>query len=235
MAGRTSELPLDGIRVLDLAGPLGSYGARLLADAGADGVKVEPPEGDPLRRRPPFAGDRPDPGRSLSFAYYQANKRGVVLDYRRPEAAADLADLGASADVIMLTPTVREPVAGFDTATGELAWAGPQAVVCSITPFGLTGPYRTWRATHLTSHAMSGLMYVQGPLEGPPIVVPGQQLYDFTGTHAALAVLTALRARPQAGGQLIDMSAHEVMTGSCFDIYSYTNSARIGRRQPRAA
>jgi crotonobetainyl-CoA:carnitine CoA-transferase CaiB-like acyl-CoA transferase len=234
MAGLTSELPLDGIRVLDLAGPLGSYGGRLLADAGADVVKVEPPEGDALRRRPPFAGDRPDPGGSLSFAYYHANKRGVVLDYRRPEAAAVLADLGANADVIMLTPAEREPVAGFDPATGELAWAGPQAVVCSITPFGLTGPYRTWRATQLTSHAMSGLMYVQGAPEGPPVVVPGQQLYDFVGTHAAVAVLTALRARPQAGGQLIDMSAHEVLTQSCFDIYSYTNSALIGRRRPRA-
>ncbi|MGH3191065.1 MAG: CoA transferase, partial [Streptosporangiaceae bacterium] len=228
MAGQTSELPLGGIRVLDLAGPLGSYGCRLLADAGADVVKVEPPEGDPLRRRPPFAGDRPDPQGSLSFAYYQANKRGVVLDYRRPEAAGVLAELGANADVVVLTPTAREPVAGFDAATGELAWAGPQAVVCSITPFGLTGPYRNWRSTHLVSHAMSGLMYVQGPPEGPPVVVPGQQLYDFAGTHAAVAILAALRARPQAGGQLIDMSAHEVLTQSCFDIYSYTNSVRIG-------
>ncbi|MFZ0191474.1 MAG: CoA transferase [Streptosporangiaceae bacterium] len=234
MAERTSELPLGGIRVLDVAGPLGSYCGRLLADAGADVVKVEPPEGDPLRHRPPFAGDRPGPQSSLSFAYYHANKRGVVLDYRRPEAAAALADLGANADVVVLTPTVREPVAGFDPAAGELAWAGPQTVVCSITPFGLTGPYRTWRATHLVSHAMSGLMYVQGSPEGPPIVVPGQQLYDFTGAHAAVAVLTALRARPQAGGQLIDISAHEVLTQSCFDIYSYTNSALIGRRRPRA-
>jgi crotonobetainyl-CoA:carnitine CoA-transferase CaiB-like acyl-CoA transferase len=234
MAERTSELPLGGIRVLDLAGPLGSYGGRLLADAGADVVKVEPPEGDQLRRRPPFAGDRPGPDRSLSFAYYHANKRGVVLDYRLAESAAALAELGANADVIVLTPTAREPVAGFDTETGELAWAGPDAVVCCITPFGLTGPYRAWRATHLTSHALSGLMYVQGAPEGPPVVVPGQQLYDFTGTHAALAVLTALRERPRAGGQLIDISAHEVLTQSCFDIYSYTNSALIGRRRPRA-
>ena len=232
MAGQTSELPLDGIRVLDLAGPLGSYCARLLADAGADVVKIEPPEGDPLRRRPPFAGDRPDPEGSLNFAYYHANKRGLVLDYRRPEAIEVLAGLGVNADVVILTPTARDPVAGFDAATGELAWAGPATVICSITPFGLTGPYRTWRATHLVSHAMSGLMYVQGPPDGPPVVVPGQQLYDFAGTHAAVAVLTALRARPQAGGQLIDMSAHEVLTQSSFDIYGYTNGSRIGRRRP---
>jgi crotonobetainyl-CoA:carnitine CoA-transferase CaiB-like acyl-CoA transferase len=228
-----SGLPLGGIRVLDLSGPLGSYCARLLADAGADVVKAEPPEGDPLRRRPPFAGDRADPEGSLSFAYYHANKRGVVLDYRRPEAAGVLADLGARCDVVVLTPTAREPVAGFDPMTGELAWAGPDTVVCSITPFGLTGPYRNWRATHLVSHAMSGLMYTQGPLEGPPVVVPGQQLYDQVGTHAAIAVLTALRARPRAGGQLIDMSAHEVLTQSCFAIYDYTNAARIGRRRPQ--
>jgi crotonobetainyl-CoA:carnitine CoA-transferase CaiB-like acyl-CoA transferase len=234
-AGEVAALPLGGIRVLDLSGPLGSYCGRLLADAGADVVKVELPGGDELRRRPPFAGDRPDPEGSLSFAYYQANKRGIVLDFRRPEAAGPLAELGALCDVVILTPSVREPVTGFDPETGELAWAGPDTVVCSITPFGLTGPLRTWRATHLISHAMSGLMYTQGPLEGPPVVAPGQQLYDQAGTHAAVAVLAALRARPQVGGQLIDMSAHEVLTQACFSIYDYTNFSRIAGRRPQAA
>jgi crotonobetainyl-CoA:carnitine CoA-transferase CaiB-like acyl-CoA transferase len=229
----TPQLPLGGIRVLDLSGPLGSYCGRLLADLGADVVKVELPEGDVLRRRPPYAGGRADPERSLSFAYYHANKRGVVLDYRLPAADGPLAELGANADVVLLTPTAREPVHGFDPGQDQLSWAGPQTVVCSITPFGLTGPYRTWRATHLTSHAMSGLMYIQGPVEGPPVVVPGQQLYDHVGTHSAIAILTALRARPSAGGQLIDMSAHEVLTGSCFDVYTYTNSAQVIRRGTR--
>jgi crotonobetainyl-CoA:carnitine CoA-transferase CaiB-like acyl-CoA transferase len=227
------QLPLGGIRVLDLSGQLGSYCGRLLADLGADVVKVELPEGDVLRRLPPYAGDRADAERSLSFAYYHANKRGVVLDYREPAADGPLAELGANADVVLLSPTAREPVQGFDPRAGRLSWAGPQTIVCSITPFGLTGPYRTWRATHLTSHALSGLMYIQGPVEGPPVVVPGQQLYDHVGTHSAIAILTALRARPSAGGQLIDMSAHEVLTGSCFDVYTYANSAQVIRRGSR--
>src|SRR6516164_1142956 len=148
-------LPLDGIRVLDLSGPVGSYGGRLLADAGADVVKVELPAGDELRRQGPFAGGAPGPERSLTFAYYHANKRGVVVDYRSAAAVGALAELGASAD----------------------------AVVCAVTPFGLTGPYRSWRATHLTSCAVGGVMYAQGSPDGPPLVVPGRQLSDHAGTY----------------------------------------------------
>src|SRR3984957_10366434 len=139
------SLPLGGIRVLDLSGPVGSYGGRLLADIGADVVKVELPDGDELRRQGPFAGRRSDPERSLTFAYYHANKRGVVVDYRRADAAGVLAELGARADVVLLSP----PVTCFDPDTGELAWASPDAIVCAITPFGLTGPYRSWRAPTL--------------------------------------------------------------------------------------
>ena len=133
-----------------------------------------------------------------------------------------LAELGASADVVLLTP----PVAGFDPDSGELSWAAADAVVCAITPFGLTGPYRSWRATHLTSCALGGVMYSQGPPEGPPVVVPGRQLYDHAGTHAAVAVLAALRARPAVGGQFIDVSAHEALGSYLCELHRYTNSAR---------
>ena len=222
-------LPLDGIRVLDLSGPVGSYGGRLLADAGADVVKVELPAGDELRRQGPFAGRQPGPERSLAFAYYHANKRGIVLDYRSPEALGMLAELGASADVVLVTP----PVAGFDPDSRELAWAASDAVVCAITPFGLTGPYRSWRATHLTSCALGGGMYQYGPSEGPPLVLPGRQLYDHAGTHAAIAVLAALRARPAVGGQFIDISAHEVLGSSLYELHRYTNFQDIMRRRDR--
>ena len=222
-----NPLPLDGIRVLDLSGPVGAYGGRLLADIGADVVKVELPDGDELRRQGPFAGRRSDPERSLTFAYYHANKRGIVIDYHRAEAAGALAELGANADVVLLTP----PVAGFDPDTGELSWAAADTVVCAVTPFGLTGPYRSWRATHLTSCALGGVMYSQGPPEGPPVVVPGRQLYDHAGTHAAVAVLAALRARPAVGGQFIDVSAHEVLASYLGELHRYTTAAEITRRR----
>src|SRR5580698_4145405 len=104
-----ASLPLGGIRVLDLSNTMGAYCTRLLADIGADVVKIEPPTGDVLRRRPPFAGDRPDLETSLSFAYYQANKRGVVLDYSQPEAVEKLSELAANCDVIVITPSARHP------------------------------------------------------------------------------------------------------------------------------
>src|ERR1700733_14192304 len=223
-------LPLDGIRVLDLSGPVGSYGGRLLADAGADVVKVELPAGDELRRQGPFAGRQPGPERSLAFAYYHANKRGIVLDYRSPEALGMLAELGASADVVLVTP----PVAGFDPASRELPWAASDTVVCAITPFGLTGPYRSWRATHLTSCALGGGMYQYGPSEGPPLVLPGRQLSDHAGTPAAIAVLAALRARSAVGGQFIDISAHEVLGSSLYELHRYTNFQDIMRRRDRS-
>ena len=102
--------------------------------------------------RGPSPAGHSGPERSLAFAYYHANKRGIVLDYRSPEALGMLAELGASADVVLLTP----PVTGFDPDSRELSWAAPDAVVCAITPFGLTGPYRSWGATHLTSCALGG-------------------------------------------------------------------------------
>src|ERR1700722_16964127 len=119
-------LPLDGIRVLELCGPAGSCGGRLLADAGADVVKVELPAGDELRRQGPFAGRRSDREPSLTFAYFHANKRGIVLDYRSRETTGALAELGARADVVLLPP----PVAGFDADSRQLSWAAGNAIVC---------------------------------------------------------------------------------------------------------
>src|ERR671929_294554 len=92
---------LHGYRVLEVCAPWGQYCGKLLADLGADVIKIEPPEGDPARRLGPFKGDRPDPEGSLFFAYYNTNKRSLVLDLARPEGRATFARLAAAADVVL--------------------------------------------------------------------------------------------------------------------------------------
>src|ERR1700730_2089433 len=132
-----------------MSGPIGAYCTRLLADLGADVVLVESPHGDPLRRDPPFADDERDA--SLVFSYYHASKRSVVVD---PSDDGTLAELGATADVVVVSPSPRSPLPGWDPATLRVAWA-PNAIVCALTPFGLTGPNAAWRATPMISYAMS--------------------------------------------------------------------------------
>jgi crotonobetainyl-CoA:carnitine CoA-transferase CaiB-like acyl-CoA transferase len=202
--------PLAGTRVLDVSDSLGAYCTRLLAGLGADVLKVERPAGDELRRRPPFRDGATGTDASLAFAYYHAGKRGLTLDATHGASDSLLAELGATADVVVISPTTRRPLAGFDASTRTLSWARDDAIVCAITPFGLTGPHRHRRATHFTAYAASGHMHRVGPPEGPPVVIPGQQHWDEAGAHATIAVLAALLQRDTVGGQSIDLSAHEV-------------------------
>src|SRR6185369_8362846 len=102
-------------------------------------------------------------------------------------------------------------VLGWDAATRTLSWAGPDAVVVCLTPYGIDGPLTGRRATHLTSFADSGQMWSLGPPEGPPRAIPGQPLYDELSAHAALCVMLALRERPTVGGQLVDLSLHDLL------------------------
>jgi len=207
--------PLDGVRVLDLGGELAAYGTKILADLGADVVKVEPQGGDRQRRRPPFAGQAPnlEPGleSSLTFAYYNANKRGVRLDWADPASQAELARLAAGCDVVVISPSARQPVPGWDRDTRRLSWAGPDTVICCLTPYGLDGPLRARRATQLTAYADSGGMWSIGPAQGPPRVIPAFPFYDELSAHGAFCVMVALRERPQAGGQVIDLSLHDLL------------------------
>jgi crotonobetainyl-CoA:carnitine CoA-transferase CaiB-like acyl-CoA transferase len=224
------SMPLAGVRVLDLSGPVGAYCGRLLADMGASVVKTEGSQGDPLRRTPPFAQTVDGESVSLSFAYYHANKVGLNLDVTEQDSLPQLIELGSLVDVVVMSSNWRRPVVGFDHDAGELSWANPGTIVCSITPFGLSGPYRHARATHMTSYAASGLMYTKGESDGAPQVVPGQQMFDHVGTHAAISILAALGNRPSVGGQLIDLSVHEVLTHSLFELFEYTSTSTIPQR-----
>jgi len=212
--------------VLDLSGPIGAYCTRLLADLGAEVALVEPPDGDPLRRSPPFRDENPT--ESLVFAYYHASKHSVVLS---PGDHEGLARLGSGADVVVVSPSPHSPLHGWDADARTIDWA-PTAIVCAITPFGLTGPHAWWRSTPFVSFAMGGNMLRIGTPEGPPRTIPGRQPWDEAGVHAAVCILAALGVVETVGPQSIDLSVHEVAAGKDFFLEQYdaVGMTTLGRR-----
>ncbi|HEX5588129.1 MAG TPA: CoA transferase [Acidimicrobiia bacterium] len=216
---RGSVQPLGGIRVLDVSGPIGAYTSRLLTGLGADVVLVEAP-GD--GRVLDSARERDTKGAGALFAYYHGGQRSVVLDATEDTALGALQNLGHDADVILMSPSSTRPLVGFDAEARSLSWAGEDTIVCSISPFGLTGPYRHWRSTPFVSYAMSGDMYRAGPPEGPPLRVPARIAWDEAGIHATVGVLAALLARDEVGGQLIDVSVHDVLCAKDFRFETYS-------------
>ena len=221
--------PLAELRVLDLSGAIGAYCTRMLADLGADVIKIEPPAGDPMRSQPPFQRAATGPESSLLFAGYHANKRGVTLDTTSAEALPVLTRLSAEADVIVISPTRRAPLAGFDWDNPSLSWANPDSIVAALTPFGLTGPMRDFRATPFVSFAFGGGMHHMGPPEGPPVAMPGRALWDYAGLVGSIGIMAAVRARPRIGGQILDISAHEVSAVMDFPIERYDAEGGSGR------
>ncbi len=203
-------LPLAGVRVVDLSSPVGPYCGRLLADLGASVTLVEPPEGDPYRRLGPFRDGIADPAASLVFGYYHAGKTSAVLDLGSEAGQSRLAELGADADVVLISPCAQRRLWGFNPETRELAWAPRDAIVCSITPFGVGGPYWLRPFTHATSFALGGQMAETGEAEAAPRALPAEIHWHGAAAHAAVAVLAALAARHGAGGRFLDISAQEV-------------------------
>src|SRR5690242_16567565 len=149
---------LAGIRVLDLTGEPGFMTGMLLGELGADVVKIEPPAGDPGRRRPPYQGGHPDPERALGWLAYNTSKRGITLDLTRPAGRDLFLRLCDKADVVLETETPGTLAArglGWDVLHAR----NPRLVLCSLTPFGQTGPFATRRGSDLTVLAMSANMF----------------------------------------------------------------------------
>ena len=200
---------LHGIRAVELVHPLGQYCGRLLADLGADVIKVEAPSGDDARRMGPFA--YAEPARSLYFDYYNTNKRSLALDLHRDDGLAVLKRLLGSADIWIQTD-------GLDDAFGEeldlrkLRASHPRATLVSITGFGSGGPYEAYRPSSLVIFAMSGLMHSVGPPDGPPVAAPGQLAFDLAATDAASGALMAILSRRRTGqGQEVEVAALETL------------------------
>lgn len=202
--------PLDGVRVLDLSDPFGQYAGRLLANLGADVIKIEPPSGDAGRRIGPFLEDLPGPERSLFWWYYNADKRSLALDLVSDDGLDLFLRLAAEADIVLETaqPTVDRP---FDPVL--LADAYPRLIVLSITPFGQDGPWAEWAWSDGVGLALGGPMGSCGydNLEGAPPIRPTEHhAGHIAAYYAVFGAIAALSEREASGlGQHIDASVHE--------------------------
>lgn len=195
----------DGIRVLDLSRMLaGPYGSMLLADMGAEVIKIEEPGGGDAMREmgPPFLAD----GESAYFLAINRNKKSVALDLTKPEGREVFLDLVAQADVVWenFRPGVMERLR-CDYAT--LAAINPRLVMCSISAYGQDGPYRDWPAFDLALQAMGGAMSITGEAGGSPVRM-GLPMGDLSGgMFGAFAVAGALLRRSRTGqGAHVDLS-----------------------------
>jgi crotonobetainyl-CoA:carnitine CoA-transferase CaiB-like acyl-CoA transferase len=218
-------LPLQGLRVVDMADEKAELCGRVLADLGADVVRVEPPGGAGSRRLPPFHG-----GTSLYFAVRNANKRGVTLDLEQPEGRRVLLEMLEQADIWVETTRPGElRRLGLDPE--EVSGRLPHLIIVSVTDFGQSGPYRDFLATDAVMEAMSWVLFRAGVPELPPVLPPGSPAYDMVGISAAFAGLTAYLDRAGTGmGQRIDMSVFEAVAQlTDWALVSYSVVSKIGK------
>ncbi len=198
---------LDGIRVLDLSRMLpGPYCSMMLADLGAEVIKVEETSGDPTRRSPPMV-DR----QSAPFAQVNRNKKSIAIDLKQPEGRDIFLKLIPTADVVLeqFRPGVVDRLGISYTSVAEV---NPRIVYCSLTGFGQDGPHRERSGHDLNYLALSGVLGLTTDEHGTP-VIPGVQVADLAGGMiAGFAMLAALLARERTGrGQYVDVSMFDVM------------------------
>jgi len=211
------ERALDGVTVLEYCSMVsGPYCTKTMADLGAEVIKIEPPvDGDPARRMPPFPEDKPHPEKSGLFLYLNTNKQGITLDSETPEGKQIFLELAKRADIL-----VEDQRPGHMEQMGlgykDLRAINKGLIVISITPFGLTGPYRDYKGRALNMSHASGQAYLLPLLspnaDRPPVKVGGHTSDYDPGLVAVVAVLAALYWKGISGrGQHIDMSKQEAL------------------------
>ncbi|PZW48071.1 crotonobetainyl-CoA:carnitine CoA-transferase CaiB-like acyl-CoA transferase [Humitalea rosea] len=226
---------LQGLRVVEFADELAEYAGLLLAGMGAEVVKVEPPAGAATRQIGPFAGDMPDPERSLHFWTYNRGKRSVTLDIADPAQRDALVALIGSADIVL--DSTR---GGLHAALGEtlasLPGRFPGLIVARITPFGDTGPWKDHKASDLIHLALGGVMmncgYDAAPpwdYDLPPIAPQLWHAYHIAGEQLLVGILAAVLHRLHTGeGQDVSVAVHDAVSKNTeLDVMSW-----VMRRAP---
>ncbi len=215
MTDETEGLPPDAaladLRVLDLAGPIGVYCGKLLADLGADVIKIEPPGGGPMRRYPPFYDDDPRPENSLYWWHFNTSKRGITLDIEAAEGQALFKRLAESADIVVesFPPGYLDGLGlGYEVLRG----LNPGLILTSVTPFGQAGPYSRFKGPDIVGQAMGGIMDQVGFADRPPYLIASEIGYWTASTLATDATMLALATRDIGGqGQHVDVSMQQAV------------------------
>jgi benzylsuccinate CoA-transferase BbsE subunit len=229
MQAPATAAALTGIRVLDLTTNYAAYAGRLLADLGADVVRVEPPEGSPVRSLAPCQTGPAGAPLSFAHAFLDAGKRSVTVDLMTSAGRELLAELAASSDAMIETPSAG----ATDHIDFELVrQRNPGLVLVSISAFGRDGPYAGYQATDLTLLAAGGLLSLGGYADSEPLAVQGEQAMLASGIYGAIAVLTALYERTQTGkGCWIDVSGQECVAFALEDaVAEWSINAHVRRR-----
>lgn len=221
--------------VLDLTDEKGLLCGKILADLGADVIKIEKPGGDPARRMGPFYHDEDGPERSLFWFALNTNKRGITLDIETAEGQKSFKTLLEGADMVVesFDPGYMERLGlGYDT----LESINPGVIMVSITPFGQTGPYRDYKTSDIVAWAMGGAMHPCGDIDSPPVQISHHsQAYLHAGAQAAVGALLALLQRNQIGaGQFVDVSVQESVARTVTVEMGMWDIARLIRHRGQA-
>ena len=205
---------LSGLRVLEIGSMISApYCGKLLADAGANVIKIEPPgTGEDARRYGPWPDDVPHPERSGLYLYLNANKAGITANLETPTGRGILHRLAAKSDVVVhnVPPADMERL-GLDY--DALAADHPELVMASISPWGLSGPWRDYKAYDINLAAAGGICEGLGEADREPLTFGTPEVGYFAGMAAASSIVMALLGRDAHGGQHIDIAEAETMAG----------------------
>lgn len=232
---------LEAYRVLDLADEKGMFAGEVLGGFGADVIKMEPPGGAPARNIGPFYRDIPASEKSLSWFAHNRNKRGITLNIETRDGQEIFKGLVKTAHFIIETfpPGYMD---NLDLGYDVLSQINPTIIVCSITPFGQTGPYKDYKSCDLVAMATGAMLYICGDPDRPPVRCNSDLAYYQAGVQATLAMMIAHYHRRQTGeGQYIDVSLQECVTSILWHTQQHwdlnreivTRTGKYMKREPK--
>jgi crotonobetainyl-CoA:carnitine CoA-transferase CaiB-like acyl-CoA transferase len=236
---RINNLPLNSYRVLDLTDEKGYVCGKILADLGADVIKIEPPDGDPGRNNGPFFHNIPDKNKSLCYFAYNTNKRGITLNIETSDGKDIFKRLAKKATFIIesFIPGHMDDIGiGYKT----LQDINPGLILVSISHFGQTGPYSNFKSSDIVNIGMGGLSYITGSPDHPPVRICTDQSYVLAGIQSAMGAMIAQYYLHKTGkGQHVDTSIQQSVLISAmtipqmWDLQKY-NWSRAGAFVPRS-